>query len=191
MILGKTIKIIFATSCYAKDGQTIIGLKGKIPWEGLVPSDMKRFRMLTSNVGENTVIMGRKTWDSIPEKFRPFDKRLSVNDSRRTIIITGSDIQSPDPRVRIAHSLEGAVGMAETNTVWIAGGSKIYDLALPRTDEMHITYLRQQFDGDTFFPSFNVDNWQNIFYKNITAGEGDGEKDNVSSIYHVFRRIRL
>ena len=75
MLKGKIVKISYASPVCTQDGKSVIGKNGDMPWRGKVPSDMKRFVELT--VG-HSVVMGRKTWDSIPFKFRPLPNRQNI-----------------------------------------------------------------------------------------------------------------
>ena len=189
MLCGKRLKIIFATSVYAKNNRFIIGYQGRMPWQGQAPSDMERFRSLTRQEGKNSVIIGRKTWESIPEKFRPFDKNEPLAKSRQTLIITRKiDLVVNDPRVAIVNSLEEAVKAAKSSTVWIAGGAKIYKLALPYADCICQTSVSERFEGDTFFPDYDQDEWVKIDCDFRNAGRVSSLNDQFDTFYEVFER---
>src|SRR3954466_13080151 len=92
-------------------------MDGALPWH--LPEDMRRFKELTMG---STVVMGRVTWESLPEKFRPLP-------GRRNIVVTHQ--QSYDaPGAETAFSLEDALGAAEGG-IWVIGGASIYEQALP------------------------------------------------------------
>ena len=167
----------------------VIGKDGSMPWMGLLPSDMARFKNLTSQPDQNSLIMGRKTWDSIPEKFRPFDKNLPPEEARQTIILTRNlDFHVDDPRVLVAHTLTEAVWVARSKTVWIAGGEQVYELAMNFANFIHQTLIHREFEGDAFFPGYNYSNWETQSSQYFCAGQGDSAKDKVDSSYTIFRR---
>jgi dihydrofolate reductase len=119
-----------------------IGRDGKLPWD--LPADLRRFRDMT--VG-HTIIMGRKTYESIG---RPLPER-------RTIVITGKADFTP-PGCMTAASLQAALDMAAGETeVFICGGGEIYRQALPLVDRIYLTLLDCPYDGDTFFPEIPTD----------------------------------
>jgi dihydrofolate reductase len=135
----------------AKD--RVIGVDNSLPWH--VPADMKRFKELTSG---HTVLMGRKTYDSLPEKFRPLPKRKNVVVSRTT---TASDypegvevVSDPLQYIEEVKSGERAI---EGDILWVIGGQKIYEITLSLCDELHLTRIEGSFEGDAFFPAFESD----------------------------------
>lgn len=186
MLYDKTVRIVFASSAFAQNGKIVIGKNGNMPWKGMLPSDMLRFKNLTKG---QSVIMGRKTWESIPEKFRPFDKNLPLEESRQSIVLTrNQNFSIDDPRVTVVRSLEGAVRLSKTDTVWIMGGAEIYSLALPIADFVHQTLVYRVFDGDTFFPNYNRNSWQTLNFKYFNAGCTGTENDKLDSSYVIFQK---
>ena len=139
-----TLSLIWAQSVSG-----VIGRDGDIPWQ--LPEDMAHFRQLTMG---HPVIMGRKTWDSLPARFRPLP-------GRRNIVITRQSDWSQNG-VQRASSLPEALQMCEQQggdgdggdggTVWIMGGAQIYAQALPLADRVEVTEIAQDFDGDAFAP---------------------------------------
>ena len=138
-----TDKIIIA----AMDKENAIGKNGEIPWH--YPEDMQHFRNLTK--GE-TVIMGRKTYFSPPEDFRPLPER-------ENIVLTRGNPEV-DESVKVMNSLEEAYKSAENEKVFIAGGASVYDQTLKEADEMILTRVPGTHDGDTFFPDWDEEAWQ-------------------------------
>ena len=124
-----------------KQGQ--LGLKGKMPW--YLKSDFKHFK--ESTMGK-TLIMGRKTFDSIG---RPLP-------GRKTIVVTRNPQWSYDG-VSIAHSLEEAFNLCQEEAV-IAGGGTLYEQALEKADKMILSRVEYDGEADTFFPSFNEEDWK-------------------------------
>ena len=126
---------------YARAANGTIGKNGTMPWH--LPEDLAHFKRLTNGC---PVIMGRKTWDSLPARFRPLP-------GRRNIVIT----RQPDWHengVQRASSLLEALQMCEheSGTVWVMGGAQIYAQALPLAGRVEVTEIAQDFDGDAFVP---------------------------------------
>jgi dihydrofolate reductase len=131
----------------------VIGKDNDLIWH--LPNDMKFFKETTQN---HHVIMGRKNFESIPERFRPLPNRTNV-------IITRQQNYKAEGCI-IVNSIEEALEIAksnEDNEPFIIGGGQIYKLALDANlvDKIYLTKVHQKFDGDTFFPSLNS-NWKEI-----------------------------
>ena len=127
---------------WAQDRRGAIGRANTIPWR--VPEDMRRFRELT---GASPVIMGRRTWESLPPKFRPLPGRRNVVVTRQTAL--------NEIGMERASSLREALQIAEQPnpaTVWVIGGAQIYAQALPLAQRVEVTEIAQDFDGDAFAP---------------------------------------
>ncbi len=125
---------------WAQGSTGTIGDAGQIPWR--VPEDMAHFKAVTMN---HPVIMGRKTWDSLPEKFRPLP-------GRRNIVVTrNSEWQCEGAEA--AASVESALELAGEHTVWIMGGGEIYRGAMPYATELHVTEIDLPVAGDTAAPA--------------------------------------
>ena len=139
--------ILKKTIIAAIDQENAIGKNGEIPWH--YPEDLKHFRNLTK--GE-TVIMGRKTYFSLPEDFRPLPER-------ENIILTRGNPEV-DESVKVMNSLEEAYESAENEKVFIAGGASVYDQTLKEADEMILTRVPGTHDGDVFFPDWDEEAWQ-------------------------------
>jgi dihydrofolate reductase len=120
----------------------VIGRRGAIPWR--LPDDMKRFKALTLG---HTVVMGRKTWDSLPPKNRPLP-------GRRNIVVT----RDPDWRAEGAEpmALDAALAGGE---VFVIGGGEIYHAVLPYADRIELTEVHGDFAGDAFF-TFDRAQWR-------------------------------
>lgn len=137
-----------------------LGKGGKLLWN--LPEDMKRFKDLTTG---HPVIMGRKTWESIPEKYRPLPGRTNI-------VIT----RQPDYKADGAAVVDGlsdaflaaekAEGAEET---FIIGGSEIYTSALPYATRLYLTLVDDSAEADVFFPEYEKD------FKVISNESGAGE----------------
>ena len=128
---------------YARAANGVIGHNGTIPWH--LPEDLAHFKALTQG---HPVIMGRKTWDSLPARFRPLPGRTNI-------VIT----HQPDWHqngVQRASSLREALLFAEqtdTPTAWVMGGAQIYAQALPLATRIEMTEIAQDFAGDAHAPT--------------------------------------
>ncbi|MEK7116978.1 MAG: dihydrofolate reductase [Patescibacteria group bacterium] len=190
MLNRKILKIAFASS-EREDDRRVIGKGNDLPgWQGLVPSDMSRFVRLTSY---HSVIPGRKTWDSLSNSFKPLKNRQNIILTHDTNFRPEFDRTKlgPNTEVAMAHSLEEAVMIAKSENVWIIGGAEIYALALPYTDYLHWTMIHEEFDGDTFFPYIDWNEWRKIGEEHCSAGISGTEKkkDQIDSSYYAFRRV--
>lgn len=122
---------------WAQAANGVIGDRGTLPWR--LPEDLKRFRNLTLG---STVVMGRATWESLPDGARPLT-------GRRNVVLT----RNPDwsaPGAIVIRSLRHALGAAPD--VWVIGGASVYRSALPAADLIEVTELEDAFAGDAFAP---------------------------------------
>jgi dihydrofolate reductase len=120
-----------------------IGKNNAILWHE--PADQKHFRQVTMGC---PVIMGRKTWDSLPERFRPLPGRQNI------VITRNRSWQAQGSQV--ATSLADALALASgAEKVFVMGGAEIYALALPLADELVLTEVAMDMEADAFFPSWN------------------------------------
>lgn len=125
-----------------------IGKDGEIPW--YLPQDLKHFKKKTEG---HPVIMGRKTFESLPENFRPLPNRTNI-------VLTRSDMEKEE--IEVAENLEEAYSIAKEldDKVFIIGGASVYEQVLSETDKMILTEVKKDVDGDTFFPKFDRENWE-------------------------------
>lgn len=128
----------------------VIGKDGGMPWH--VPEDMKHFAATTTG---HPVVMGRRTWDSIPERYRPFTGRTNIVVTRQPGWEAGGAVvvHSLDEGLRAARDAEGA------DRVWVIGGGELFEQALPLADLAVVTILDLDVDGDTFAPQLG-DGWR-------------------------------
>lgn len=135
----------------AMDNERGIGKNNDLMWH--LPADMKFFRETTTG---HIVVMGRKNWDSIPQKFRPLPNRENAVLTRTTDYLASG--------ARVFHSLQVCLSYfsdEDQKDVFIIGGGEIYRQALDLNciDEMYITHVDAVYGADTFFPEFDVDKW--------------------------------
>lgn len=129
-----------------------IGKNNDLMWH--LPSDMRFFKETTSG---HVVVMGRKNYESIPEKYRPLPNRENV-------VLTRNESYLADD-CNIFHSLEECLNYyksEEERTIFIIGGGEIYRQALEMdaVDEMYISHVNHSYGADTFFPEFDLKKWK-------------------------------
>lgn len=132
---ARTVGLIWAQTTAG-----VIGRDNAIPWR--VPEDVAHFKATTAG---HPVVMGRRTWDSLPERFRPLP-------GRRNIVVTGQPdwhAAGADP----APSLPAALALAGPGAVWVIGGAEIYRQALPAATDLAVTELDLDVEGDSFAPA--------------------------------------
>lgn len=126
----------------------VIGHGNTIPWR--IPEDMKRFKEAT--VGK-TVLMGRKTWESLPEKFRPLP-------GRKNVVITRQENFSFPAGVFHFANMEDALRACADEDAMVIGGAEIYRQTMPLADALLITRVDQDVPGDAFFPEIDPAVWK-------------------------------
>ncbi len=118
----------------------VIGADGRLPWH--LPEDLRLFRELTTG---STVVMGRRTWESLPERFRPLP-------GRRNVVLTTDRSWAADGATRA-----GGVGevLAERGDgdLWVIGGGRVYAAFLPHADRVVVTDVDTEVEGDTWAPA--------------------------------------
>jgi dihydrofolate reductase len=132
----------------------VIGRDNAIPWR--IPEDLARFRDLTTG---HAVVMGRRTWDSLPDRFRPLP-------GRRNIVLTRDPEWRADGAER-AGSLAEALALVEgAPQVFVIGGGQLYAEALPLADELLLTEIDSEIEGDTLFPP-----WERASFDEVSREE--------------------
>ena len=120
----------------------VIGNKNKLIWN--LPNDLKRFKKLTTG---HSVIMGRKTFDSLPNPLP----------NRDNIVITRNTDYS-NSNVTVCSSIEDAINLTKTDTQpFIIGGGEIYSQTINMVDKIELTRVHEEFDGDAYFPEIPLD----------------------------------
>lgn len=149
----------------AKNG--VIGIDNRLPWH--LSLDLQYFKSTTLN---HTILMGRKTFDSIG---KPLPKR-------RNGVIT-RDLSWQHDGCEVWHSVEEAVtGLAQDEQVFVIGGEEVFKLAFPFATHMYLTEIDHDFPGNVFFPAYEKTAWQEI----SRIPQQDGE---VSFDFVVYKRL--
>lgn len=141
----------------AMDEKRGIGKAGQLPWH--ISEDFKRFKEITSG---HTVIMGRKTYESIGKPLP----------NRKNIVISGQ-LQNLDGAIKdliFVSSLDDALRQTQGKDVFIIGGGQVYTQAIEKADKLYLTLVEGDFNCDTFFPDYSSFQKENF----IGAGEENG-----------------
>ncbi|PXX68451.1 dihydrofolate reductase [Nocardia tenerifensis] len=157
----RTVALIWAQT---PDG--VIGAHNAIPWR--VPEDMANFKDVTMG---HPVVMGRRTWDSLPPKFRPLA-------GRRNIVVTRQPEWSAAGAERVA-SVAEALALCEPDDVWIAGGGQIYTAAMEFATDLLVTEVDTDVDGDAYAPAVGPE-W--------TTGDTERWQESKSGLRYRIRR---
>jgi dihydrofolate reductase len=152
----------------ARDG--VIGRDNAIPWH--LPEDARRFREVTMG---HAVVMGRRTWESLPERFRPLP-------GRRNVVVTRNTEWRADGAEQ-AISLDAALRLlAGEPRVFVIGGAEMYAEALPLADELVVTEIDAKVEGDVFFPT-----WDRAAFREASR-EGHLSEDGVAFAFVTYTR---
>jgi dihydrofolate reductase len=138
----------------------VIGREGTLPWR--IPEDAKRFRSLTMG---HPVLMGRRTWESLPDRFRPLP-------GRQNVVVTRNPAWRAEGADRVG-SLEEALELVhDASRVFVIGGAELYVGALPLADELALTEIDADVEGDTFFPTFDRSDFTEVAREPHVAADG-------------------
>jgi len=140
----------------ARADNGIIGRNGALPWR--LPSDLRRFKTLTQSA---PMIMGRKTFDSLP----------GLLPGRRHIVLT-RDPDWAEDGAEVARSVDDALALANAPHVSVIGGAEIYRLFLDRADRVELTEVHVAAEGDTRLEGFDTGLWEEIAREDHAAEDG-------------------
>lgn len=144
---------------FARARNGVIGKNNTLPWH--LPEDLAHFKATT--LGQ-PVIMGRKTWDSLPPKFRPLPGRMNIVVTRQA--------QWQSDGAHAAHSVEEALSLCPTDAQpWVIGGAELYRLALPLATRVVVTEIDADYEGDALAPKLDA-TWQEASRTRHVAANG-------------------
>ncbi|MGX7014044.1 dihydrofolate reductase [Vagococcus silagei] len=156
---------------WAQDENGLIGKAEQLPWH--LPDDLQFFKKMTQN---NTIVMGRKTFEGLGKRLLP---------DRSTIVLT-SDQNYDGNGATVMHSVQEVLDYAEQfeGITFITGGGEIYKQFLPYYDVLYRTLIKAEFEGDTYFPYLDWDEW-NI----VSTSEGTvDDKNAYAHDYETYQR---
>jgi dihydrofolate reductase len=135
-----------------------IGLRGAMPWH--LPAELAHFKVTTMG---KSLVMGRKTWDSIG----------GALPGRQNIVVT-RDQELTAPGCEIANSLDQAIEQASSSEVMVIGGGSLYEQALPMAHRMVLTHIDCEADADTWFPQWDTLQWITVSREHFAADHKNG-----------------
>ena len=138
----------------------VIGRDGALPWR--LPEDARRFRELTMG---HAVVMGRRTWDSLPERFRPLP-------GRRNVVVTRNPDWARTAPSAPARSRTRYACSTAREQVFVIGGGELYAQALAQADELLLTEIDADVEGDTWFPAWDRDEFEEVSREQQTSETG-------------------
>ncbi|KYQ50751.1 Dihydrofolate reductase [Trachymyrmex zeteki] len=163
-----------------------IGVNGDLPWR--LKTEMAYFTRMTTNTKyknkRNVVLMGRRTWECIPEKYRPLKDRINM-------VLTSQSLDYGDDAITcksIPHAFDVISGMQnQVERVWVIGGSSVYKSAMesPHFGRLYLTRIKKKFECDTFFPSISNDL---VLIEDPMIPQGIQEEKGIEFVYEVYER---
>lgn len=143
----------------AMDENRLIGRDNDLPWR--LPDDMGWFRRQTMG---KPCIMGRKTYDSLPKRFRPLPGRLNI------VVTRNREYEAPGAIV--VHSVDDALRAAgDVEEIVIIGGADLFRRLLPMTDRLYLTQIHGAAEGDVHFPEIEIGDWREVYRQEHPADE--------------------
>lgn len=157
----------------AMDDHQVIGRNNDLPWR--LPDDMKWFRDKTMG---KPCIMGRKTYDSLPPRFRPLPGRLNI-------VITSNPAYEA-PGAVVVHSVEDALAAAgEVDEIIIVGGAVLFRRLMPVVNRLYLTRVHGAAEGDVVFPAYESSDWREIYNEYHPADE----RHAYAFSWHILDRV--
>ncbi|XP_011161468.1 dihydrofolate reductase isoform X2 [Solenopsis invicta] len=163
-----------------------IGVNGDLPWR--LKTEMAFFTRMTTdtkqNNKKNVVLMGRRTWECIPKKYRPLKDRINM-------VLSSQSLDYKDEAIvckSIPHALDVISGMQnQVERVWVIGGSSVYKSAIesPYFGRLYLTRIKKKYECDTFFPLIPNDF---VLVEDPTVPQGIQEENGIEFVYEVYER---
>ncbi len=143
-----------------------IGDNQRLPWH--LPEDLQHFRAITR---DKTVLMGRRTWESLPARFRPLPQRRNIVLSRDPVFAA--------PGASVARSIAEALRLAAGDDVLVIGGADVYRQTLPLAQRLYLTEVAADYSGDACFPTLDQEEWDEVSRVRRTSAGGSPAFDFV------------
>ncbi|XP_011496419.1 PREDICTED: dihydrofolate reductase [Ceratosolen solmsi marchali] len=165
-----------------------IGINGELPWR--LKKEMDFFTRMTTTTKDsnkqNAVIMGRRTWECIPKKYKPLANRINMVLSSQSLDY-GEDVVVCKSLPDMIEKLSQSPLNDKIEQVWVIGGSSIYKISMesPNFYRLYLTRVKKHFKCDTFFPEF-PDNF--VLVKDSEVPEGIQEEKGIQYEYEVYER---
>ena len=165
-----------------------IGVKGTLPWK--LKSEMAFFTSMTTTTKDsnktNVVLMGRRTWECIPSKYRPLPNRINI-------VLTSQFLDYGNEAI-VCKSIPHAIDVIskeplkdQVESIWVIGGSSVYKAAMesPNFSRLYLTKIKKYFDCDTFFPPI-PNNF--VLTEDPNVPQGIQEENGIQFVYEVYKR---
>jgi dihydrofolate reductase len=170
-----------------------IGYKNALPWK--LRKEMAYFARMTTfseNPGsskKNVVLMGRRTWESIPEKFRPLKNRVNIVLSRGTLKETPSNVSTFKSWDEAIQNLSTSERQSEIDKVWVIGGCELFKMAMESSlcYRIYLTRIMQSFECDVFLPEFDKEKFRLVNDENVS--QELQEEDGIQYRFEVYERL--
>lgn len=162
---------------WAEAAGGVIGADGGMPWH--VPEDLAHFKSVTLG---SPVVMGRRTWESFPDRYRPLPERRNIVVTRDPQWAADGAERSGSLEDALATAMDAGSDAAAPDWVWVIGGGGLFREAIPTADRLEVTELDLEVDGDTFAPDRR--GWHTV-----TADPESGWRTSRSGIRYRFLRL--
>jgi len=158
----------------ARAANGVIGRGNGLPWN--LPEDLKFFKQTTSG---HAVLMGLNTWNSLPVK--PLKNRKNFILCPEGTTVTIPDGYYENTSVELVHDIDKFLQRTDIEDVFIMGGASVYKLFIDRVDELYLTMIAEEVEGDVYFPEFDENN-----FNKYVLDSGYDEKENLHYTFNKF-----
>ena len=153
----------------AKGKNNEIGKDNDLLWR--ISDDLKRFKKITTG---HTIVMGRKTFDSLPKGALPNRRNIVLSSQNKTI-----------ENVEVFTSIEAIIEACKADEkVFIIGGASLYKLFIDKVENLYLTQVNESFEADVFFPEFDVNEWETLSKEEVEAGD----KNEFAHVFYQLKR---
>jgi dihydrofolate reductase len=155
----------------AKGKNNEIGKDNDLLWR--ISDDLKRFKSITTG---HTIVMGRKTFDSLPKGALPNRRNIVLSHTNQTI-----------PNAEVYTTIDAITAACEADEkVFIIGGASLYQLFIDKVERLFLTQLEESFSADVFFPEMDMNDWEILYQEAVEAGD----KNEFSHVFYELKRKR-
>lgn len=158
----------------ARAANGVIGRGNGLPWN--LPEDLKFFKQTTSG---HAVLMGLNTWNSLPVKPLKNRKNFILCPEGTTVVIPDGYYENTS--VELVHDIDKFLQRTDIEDVFIMGGASVYKLFIDKVDELYLTMISEEVEGDVYFPEFNENN-----FNKYVLGSGYDAKENLHYTFNKF-----
>ena len=158
----------------ARAANGVIGKGNGLPWN--LPEDLKFFKQTTSG---HAVLMGLNTWYSLPFKPLKNRKNFILCPEDTTVILPDKCYENTS--VELVHDIDKFLQRTDIEDVFIMGGASVYKLFIDKVDELYLTMISEEVEGDVYFPEFDENN-----FNKYVLGSGYDEKENLHYTFNKF-----